>query len=85
MTALRAGANYLKFFPADQQIYRSLRAILPAHAKVVAVGGIQPETLSSWTHIVGFGVGSALFRPEDSLDAIRTKASIFVDAVRGWK
>ena len=85
MTALRAGARYLKFFPADQQIYRSLRAILPARAKVVAVGGIQPDTLSSWSHIVGFGVGSALFRPGDSLDSIRTKADIFVNAVRSWK
>ena len=85
MAALKSGANYLKFFPADQKIYHALRAILPTHAKVVAVGGIQTNTLSTWSHIVGFGVGSALFRPSDSLEEIHQKASHFVDAVRGWK
>ena len=84
MTALRAGAKYLKFFPADQQIFRSVRAILPEQAKVVAVGGIQIDTLSSWSHVVGFGVGSALFRPNDSLDEIHEKASRFVAAARSW-
>lgn len=84
MTALRAGANYLKFFPADLQIYRSLRAILPKQAKVVAVGGVRAETLSQWSHVVGFGVGSALFHPNDSLDDIHQKASTFVSAARSW-
>ena len=84
MTALNSGASYLKFFPADQKIFRALCAILPTRANVIAVGGIQPETLSTWSHIAGFGVGSALFRPDDSLEVIHHKATRFVAAVRGW-
>ena len=85
MNAINFGAQYLKFFPANLQIFHALKAILPNRAKVIAVGGIKTETLSEWTQIVGFGVGSALFRPEDSLDEIYKKASRFVHAVRGWR
>ena len=83
MNALSAGASYLKFFPADLTIYRSLKAILPQNAKVIAVGGIQPESIPSWSGVSGFGIGSALFRPTDTLKDIYTKANRLTQLVRG--
>jgi len=80
--ALHAGATYLKLFPANQQIYSATRAILPKTAKVIAVGGIDRESVRTWQDVVGFGVGSALFRPSDSLDEIHNKAIRFVQATQ---
>lgn len=85
ITALKSGATYLKFFPADQKLFAATRAILPKRAKVIAVGGIHPETVGMWSGVVGFGVGSALFRPSDSLDEIQMKTSRFVASIEGFQ
>ena len=77
-TALHSGAKYLKFFPAQRDIYKAIKAVLPPSAAVIAVGGIQGNNLSIWNDVAGFGVGSAIFRPGDSLEEIAQKTKRFI-------
>jgi 2-dehydro-3-deoxyphosphogalactonate aldolase len=85
--ALAAGADALKLFPAEVAStggLRAVRAVLPAEARVYAVGGVAPENVDEWRRAgaSGFGIGSSLYTPGQ--DAITTghKAAAFVAAVR---
>lgn len=67
-TALRAGATGLKLFPGaliGPDGLRAIRAVLPAGARVYAVGGAEPGNFAEWlaASADGFGIGSALYRP----------------------
>jgi 2-dehydro-3-deoxyphosphogalactonate aldolase len=73
--ALSMGAHALKLFPGEvirPRGLRALRAVLPDSAKVYPVGGVSAENLAEWydAGADGFGIGSALFRPEFSDDEI---------------
>lgn len=66
--ALAAGASGLKIFPAEMitpQVLKALRAVLPADALVLPVGGISPHNMQAFraAGASGFGIGSALFKP----------------------
>jgi len=66
--ALAAGASGLKIFPAEMitpQVLKALRAVLPADALVLPVGGISPLNMPAFrtAGANGFGIGSALFKP----------------------
>lgn len=66
--ALRAGADGLKVFPAFQMGAKGLKAlrdVLPTHAKVLAVGGVNAPDFANWmtAGADGFGLGAALYRP----------------------
>ncbi|MFO1173397.1 MAG: 2-dehydro-3-deoxy-6-phosphogalactonate aldolase [Hyphomicrobiaceae bacterium] len=83
--ALRHGATALKIFPAEQvppRAISALRAVLPSGATLVVVGGITPETMADYyaAGAQGFGLGSALFRPEYGHDEIAKRATAFVSA-----
>ena len=65
---LEAGANAIKLFPAEAappDVLKAMRAILPAAALIIPVGGITPDKLGAyWTAGAnGFGLGSALYKP----------------------
>jgi 2-dehydro-3-deoxyphosphogalactonate aldolase len=67
-TALAAGADALKIFPAGvmgRTGLSALRAVLPPATLVYAVGGVGPADFAEWcaAGADGFGLGSALFRP----------------------
>ena len=67
-TALAAGADALKIFPAGMmgtEGLRAIRAVLPAETPVYAVGGVGPADFALWraAGATGFGLGSALFQP----------------------
>lgn len=67
--ALAAGADALKIFPASvlgRDGVTALRAVLPKSTQVYAVGGVGPRDFAEWraAGVDGFGIGSALFRPE---------------------
>ena len=86
--ALDAGATHLKIFPANvagQPLVKAVRSVLPPHTKLFAVGGILATTISTWTTVDGFGVGSSIFKPTDSIDTIRHKATLLVEAGRQWQ
>jgi 2-dehydro-3-deoxyphosphogalactonate aldolase len=85
--ALRAGADALKLFPADvagHAALKAMKAVLPANAPVLAVGGIDPDTLAGWRRAgaAGFGIGSSLYKPGDSADVVGERARRFVLAWR---
>ena len=66
--ALAAGASGLKIFPAEMitpQVLKALRAVLPADALVLPVGGISPLNMQAFraAGANGFGIGSSLFKP----------------------
>jgi 2-dehydro-3-deoxyphosphogalactonate aldolase len=86
--AIAAGADALKLFPAElvtHGVMKAMRAVLPPQVPLLPVGGITPATLSPW-HLAGaagFGLGSALYRPGLSADAVAANAAGFVRAWRG--
>jgi len=86
--ALAAGAHALKFFPAEAAtpaVLRALRAVLPRELAVLAVGGMTPEGIAAWraAGADGFGLGSALYKPGMTPEAVGEVARRFVAAVAG--
>ena len=86
-TAIQAGATGLKLFPADQAgtgTLKALRAVLPADMPVYAVGGVGPDHFRDWLSAgaAGFGIGTAFFRPGDSVQTVRDRARAIVSAFR---
>jgi len=84
--ALDLGASVLKFFPAEMvppKAIAAMRAVLPQDAVVAAVGGISPDTMAPYraAGVNGFGLGSALFKPDYTLDDIGRRARAFTDAL----
>ncbi|MFW2544267.1 2-dehydro-3-deoxy-6-phosphogalactonate aldolase [Primorskyibacter sp. 2E107] len=78
-TALRNGADGLKFFPAFKlgtDGIAALKAVLPAETKTYAVGGVGPENFADWLNIgiTGFGIGSNLFKPGRSVTDVAARA-----------
>ena len=85
--ALDHGASILKFFPAELVPPRGIaaaRAVLPKDVVVAAVGGITPETMVDYYNAGsnGFGLGSALFKPDYTLEEIKRRATEFIKAFR---
>ena len=84
--ALDAGADVLKLFPAElagPAGMRAVRAVLPRSAAVYAVGGVDPGNMASWraAGVAGFGVGSALYRPGRTAEAVGGAAREFMAAL----
>jgi len=88
--ALEAGADALKLFPAEAAppaIVRALKAVLPPHARVLPVGGIEPAAMAGYVAAgaAGFGIGSAIFKPGLEAVAVRERAEKFVQAWRALR
>lgn len=85
--ALAAGADGLKLFPAEiasPAVVKALRAVLPADALLLPVGGITPDTMGAYraAGANGFGLGSALYRPGMAATEVARHAAAFVSAWR---
>ena len=86
-TALRAGADALKLFPAETlgpATVKAWRAVLPVEVALLPVGGITPDNMAPWraAGASGFGLGSALYRPGAAAAEVRIAAERFVAAWR---
>jgi 2-dehydro-3-deoxyphosphogalactonate aldolase len=84
-TALAAGADFLKLFPAEQMppaVVKAWRAVFPAAVPLVPVGGIEPASLAAFVAAgaSGFGLGSALYKRGMTAAAVRQAADAFVAA-----
>lgn len=84
-TALEAGASGLKLFPASligPSGLSAMRAVLPVGTPLYAVGGAGPENFVTWlaAGALGFGIGSALYRPGQDVAATRAAARHIVAA-----
>lgn len=88
--ALRAGATGLKMFPAEglpPAVLKAWRAVLASNVPLFPVGGIAPETMAPYLDAgaTGFGLGSALFKPDMPVDEVATNAQAFVRAFAAWR
>lgn len=86
--ALHGHADALKAFPAEglpPSVIKAWLAVLPKGTAILPVGGITPETMGPYraAGVAGFGLGSALYKPGDSVETVRRKADAFVSAWRG--
>lgn len=86
-SAIQAGADAIKLFPAEQlgpAVLKAWRAVIPRDLAVLPVGGITPETMAPYiaAGANGFGLGSALYVPGRSADDIGRRARAFAQA---WK
>ncbi|AUQ53423.1 2-dehydro-3-deoxy-6-phosphogalactonate aldolase [Phaeobacter inhibens] len=84
-SALRAGADGLKFFPAFKlglDGFSALKAVLPADAETYAVGGVGPPDFADWQKagITGFGIGSSLYKPGRTVEDVARLAAETVAA-----
>ncbi len=66
--AIAAGADALKFFPADllgTAGIKALRAVLPKDMPLLAVGGVEAGNMATYlaAGLTGFGIGSSLYKP----------------------
>lgn len=82
-TALRAGADGIKLFPAalvGPAGLGAIRAVLPEGTEVLAVGGAEPGNFAQWraAGADGFGIATALYRPGDVAAAVAEKARAVV-------
>ena len=83
---IEAGADGLKFFPAEAaspKVLAALRAVLPRTMPVLPVGGIDAASIPAWRKAGanGFGIGSALFRPGFDRDTVAAKARLLKSAL----
>jgi 2-dehydro-3-deoxyphosphogalactonate aldolase len=84
--AIALGAHGLKLFPAEMispSVVKSMRAVLPSHVRLIPVGGIGAHNMADYRQCgaSGFGIGSALFAPGKTVQAIGESAAAFV---RAW-
>jgi len=80
--ALAAGADALKLFPAEGNppaVLKAMLAVLPKGVSFFPVGGIAPDNMDEFREVgaVGFGLGSALYKPGDSAAVVAEKAAAF--------
>jgi len=88
--AYRAGARYLKLFPASSYgsgHIKAVRAVLPTDTKLLAVGGVGPSVAGEWlaAGIDGFGIGSEIYKPDFSATEVAKRAEAIVNAIEAVK
>jgi 2-dehydro-3-deoxyphosphogalactonate aldolase len=87
LAAVHAGADALKIFPASitgPGFARILKAVLPVDVPLYAVGGVKPSNLADYANggWAGFGLGTELYQPGQSVDETRANAAKFR---RAWE
>ena len=60
----------------------ALRAVLPPNTRVYAVGGVGPDSFTTWRQagVSGFGIGTGLYIPGMSIETVTAKARDLVAA-----
>ncbi|MBR2510511.1 MAG: 2-dehydro-3-deoxy-6-phosphogalactonate aldolase [Lentisphaeria bacterium] len=82
--AIKAGADYLKLFPAclGPSYVKDLKAVIKT--PIMAVGGVNSNNIPDFMKVCcGVGIGSALYKAGKSLADIRQDAEEIVKAVKG--
>lgn len=84
-SALDAGANALKLFPADALGPGGLRAlatVLPDRTPIYAVGGVDVGSVAGWRDAgaAGLGIGSHIYREGRAAKDVETSARAFIQA-----
>ncbi len=84
--AIEAGADALKFFPANivtPSALQAMKAVLPTIPSL-AVGGITNDNMAVYLQagVNGFGIGSSLYKADKSLSEVRESAIEILAAFR---
>lgn len=83
LSAARAGASALKFFPANvlgPKGISGIKAVLPTDLPLGAVGGVSEADFADYIKVgvTCFGLGSSLYKPGDSAEDVRAKGRLAV-------
>ncbi|PLW75313.1 2-dehydro-3-deoxy-6-phosphogalactonate aldolase [Cohaesibacter celericrescens] len=83
LAAAKAGATILKIFPAARLgagYIKDIKAVLPPQLPVVAVGGVGPNEFEEFVAhgVVGFGIGSDLWKPGRTPQDVAASAKALV-------
>ena len=81
--AVRAGADYLKLFPAclGPSYVKDLKAVIKT--PIMAVGGVNASNIPDFMKVCsGVGIGSALYKPGKTPEEVRNDAAAIVKAVK---
>lgn len=83
-TALEAGADGLKLFPASAlhvSFFKAIASVLPKSTRLFAVGGTDEKNIKHYMEygITGFGFGSSLYKAGQSLDSIKQSALAIIN------
>lgn len=86
-SALKAGADGLKLFPAEiipPAVFKAWRAVFPPDALLLAVGGVGVDNIAAYRHAgaSGYGIGSALYKPGRPAAEIGNLARALVQAAK---
>ncbi len=84
--AHRAGANYLKLFPASSfgsGHIKAVKAVLPGEVKILAVGGVGAHNAAEWlaAGIDGFGIGGEIYKAGRSAEDVSQRCKDIVAAI----
>jgi 2-dehydro-3-deoxyphosphogalactonate aldolase len=82
-TAIHAGADYLKLFPAilGPGYVKDLKAVIKA--PILAVGGVNAGNIPDFMKLCsGVGIGSAIYKPGDTPDIVKEKALAIVNSLK---
>ena len=85
--AIRAGARYLKLFPASSfglSHLKAVKEVLPPDIVVLPVGGVTPSQFADWwaAGARGFGLGGGLYTAGRSVEETAARAAEAVAAIR---
>jgi 2-dehydro-3-deoxyphosphogalactonate aldolase len=85
LSAIKAGASGLKFFPAailGPAGISAIKAVLPAEVEVGAVGGVSHADYATYGKIGvrTFGLGSSIYKPGMSVAEIGKRAQLSITA-----
>ncbi len=85
--AINAGADALKWFPAGQEnpaFLTAIKTILPKNTLIYAVGGINLENMALYhkAGADGFGLGTVLFKPGMTIEAIEKSAKEYMNCFK---
>ena len=88
--ALNAGADALKAFPGEMispSVLKAWMAVLPPGTRVLPVGGIGEHNMKDYAAAgaCGFGLGSNLFKPGDTISLTRDKARGLIETMGSWR
>ena len=85
--AIHAGADALKIFPASTLgpgYFSALKAVIPEGIGLIATGGISASNISTYraAGATGLGIGSDVYKPGDSPEAVEDKAAALLQSMR---